>query len=212
MNIFENLKRSLKLHHVYYCMQRSYLADSIASFVFCEYCRPQSRLEKANYYVSGCCDKNTRINFLKLTQKHAIFHHFILLLTILGWATLFAFALCWNVIDECAENVVLASIITLGITLMLIPWFKTFRKLINEYKEIPKKYSLCFSDLDYQIQKELSWIWEFFLDFYFIHINTMISKNFFGYKFHVSPSNKILYSSFSFFENASIALNTLVVK
>ena len=156
MKYFDNFKQSLKLHRIYRCMRKDLLADSIVSFVFCKYRRSQTALEKANYYVSGCCDKDTRISFLKLTQRRVIFHSFIILATILGWFSLFAFALWWNVVDECTENVVLSSMFLLSISLTLIPWGKAFKKHINEYKEIPKKYSFCFADLDYQKPKELS--------------------------------------------------------
>ena len=152
-----NIKRSLKLHHAYHCMRRSQLANSIAAFVFCEYSRPQTALEKANYYISGCCDRRTRISFLKLTQRHVIYRHFIILTTILGWFALFAFALYWNVIEECTTNIVWSSLVMLAISLTLIPWGKGFHKQINEYKSISTKYSFCLLDTDLRpIGKELS--------------------------------------------------------
>ena len=152
-----NIKRSLKLHHAYHCMRRSHLSDSIASFVFCEYRRPQTALEKANYYIRGCCDRSTRISFLKLTQRHVIYRHLLVLATILGWLGLFTFGLYWNVIDECTENIIIGSLMVLSISLTLIPWGKVFVKHINEYKSISTKYSFCMMDTDLRpIVKELS--------------------------------------------------------
>lgn len=149
-----NIKRTLKLHHAYYCMQRSYLLDSIVAFICCEYRRPRAALEKANYYISGCCDRNTRLSFLKITQMHIIARHFLILATILGWFSMFTFGLYWNVLEECMENVILASCILIGIFLTLIPWGKEFRKLINDYKTVDSKYSVCIFDTDLRPKTE----------------------------------------------------------
>lgn len=136
-------------------MQLDLLREAFAIFVFGEYCRPQSKLSKANRYISGACDRKTRIQFLKITQGYIIFNHLVWLASMLVWYIAYVWAIYCGFVYGCEESLFFWGFcVLIGIVVTILFSVRKLILLIVEYRNIEKNFSFCI--LDPQEPKELS--------------------------------------------------------